>query len=86
MKINYTTEKEFFETTDMPLIATLYYFGYKIDAIDKSNPSRAVFLIIRDKKLDEITQGFWSHTLKVEPIAYFNSLKEIKTRLYQTIR
>jgi hypothetical protein len=83
MNISYLNENDFFQTTDMALIASLYHFGYKIDAIDKRNPSRVIFLVRRDKKLDELVQGFWEHSLKVDPLNYFNSLKEIKTRLYQ---
>ncbi len=80
------TKKEFFESTDISLVSTLYYFGCKIEAIDKSNPSRAIFYIERCKELDQLIQGFWSHSLNVEPLAYFNSLKDIKTRLYSMDR
>ena len=72
-----------FETTDIALVATARYFGYRIDAIDKNNPSRAVFYLERDEGFDDLLQGFWSKTLQVDPLGFFNALKETKTRLYQ---
>jgi hypothetical protein len=75
-------EQKYYESSDMALISTIYYFGYKIEAINKNSP-RAIFIFERDKQLDELIQGFWAHTLQVDPLGYFNSLKEIKTRLYQ---
>ncbi len=86
MNINYVDEKDYFETSDMPLVATLYYFGYKIYSVDKSNPSRAVFLIVGNSELNKIVQNFLTRSLKVEPSAYFNSLKEVKSRLYEDLR
>ncbi len=82
--MKYIKEKDLFESTDIALISALYYFGCKIEAIDKSNPSRSIFFIQRSKDLDTLIQGFWSHSLQVDPLAYFNSLKEIKTRLHQS--
>lgn len=75
-------EKDFFSTTDICLSATLRCFGYAIEAIDRTTPSRATFLIKRDGQLDELIQQYFSHYLKVEPVAFFNALKELKTRIY----
>lgn len=81
--MKYIKETNFFESTDISLAATLFYFGSKIEAINKNNPARAIFIFERNKKLDGLIQGFWAHSLQVDPLNYFNSLKEIKTRLYQ---
>ncbi len=78
-------EDSYFETTDISLANTLYYFGFKIESINKNNPTRAVFIFDKSKELDALTQGFWSHSLQVEPLAFLNSLKEVKTRLYQQV-
>ncbi len=79
----YLNENHYFSTSDMSLATTIYYFGSKIEAIDKSDESRAIFIFPRDKELDSLIQAFWSHSLQVDPLTYCNSLKEIKTRLYQ---
>jgi hypothetical protein len=79
-KIN---ENDVFQSSDLSLIATLLCFGYTIHAIDKSNGFRVVFHIRKDEHLDEKVLGFWAHSLTVDPLTYFNYLKEVKTRLYQ---
>ena len=76
-------ENDYYKTTDIALATTLYCYGLKLDAIDKTNPSRATFIFERDSGLDDLVQAFWAHTLKVDPLLYFNELKQIKTRLYQ---
>ncbi|MGB2580622.1 MAG: DUF5659 domain-containing protein [Minisyncoccia bacterium] len=78
-------ENNYFETTDISLASAIVTFGGKIDAIDKADPYRSVFVFKRSKELDALIQGFWAHSLSVDPLAYFNCLKEVKNRLYQTI-
>lgn len=76
--------ENYFESADLSLIATLVALGYNLDGIDRNNSSRAILYIKRDKQLDEIVQAFWAHSLKVDPLTYFNCLKEIKTRIYNS--
>ena len=71
-----------FKTSDLSLCATLVYYGYAIEKIDKTNPRKAEFIIKQNDQLDKILQDFWNYQLKVEPKAYFNFLKELKSRLY----
>ena len=78
-------ENDFFKTTDIAIATTLYCYGYRLDAIDKTNPSRANFIFERDVHLDDIVQSFWAHSLKVDPLVFFSELKQIKTRLYQQV-
>ncbi|MDO8569476.1 MAG: hypothetical protein Q7R89_01700 [bacterium] len=82
--MNYLNENDYFQSADLSLVAALMSFGYSIETIDRTDGSRAIFLIARDKFLDEKVQAFWAHTLTVDPLAYFNCLKEAKTRLYNS--
>jgi len=75
-------EKNYFKTSDISLCSTLCCHGYQVEAVDRQNPSKAVFLIKRDERLDDLIQSYFTHKLKVEPLAFFNFLKEIKTRIY----
>lgn len=72
----------FFQSSDLSLVSALLSIGYNIDSVDKTNGQRAVFLVARDEFLDNKVQAFWSHALMVDPLTYFNCLKEAKTRLY----
>ena len=80
--MNTQSTDKYFKTSDLALGATLCYLGYAIEAIEKISYSKSLFLINKDDKLDGLIKDFWAHKLQVEPVAFFNSLKEIKNRLY----
>lgn len=75
-------ENDYFKHTDISLIATLCCYGYQVEAVDKQKPSKVIFLIKRDEQLDDLIQKYWTHQLQVDPMSYFNFLKELKTRIY----
>jgi len=75
-------EKDYFKTSDICIASSLCCYGYQIEAIDRQNPSRVVFLIKRDEQLDKLIQLYFTHQLRVEPLSFFSFLKEIKTRIY----
>jgi hypothetical protein len=77
-------ENDFFKTSDLPLAGCLYFFGYIIESIDKNDPARVEFSFQRDNELDELVQRYWSKQVQVEPIGFFYSIKELKTRIYQS--
>ena len=74
-------EKEIYRTPDLAL-ATAISLSYPIEAIDREYSRKAYFLFRRDTELDELVEGYWRGALKVEPQAYFNALRVIKSRLY----
>ncbi len=82
--MEYLKESDHFKTTDMSLVSTLIYLGYQITAIDDHNPSKVHFVIKRDGKTDEVIQSYWNKELSVEPLAFFNCIKEVKTRIRNT--
>jgi hypothetical protein len=84
-KMNYKKQDNCLETNDIALVTTVCYFGGQIEEIDKTNPKRAKFIIKRSNFLDNVVRDYWSHSLQVEPSAFLNNLKEIKSRLYQKI-
>jgi hypothetical protein len=73
--------KDFYATSDLAL-ATAISLWLPLEAIDKTNPTKAVFLFKRDENLDQLIEAYWRRELKVEPQAYFAQLKAIKARLY----
>lgn len=75
-------ESNLYSTTDISLCATLCAYGYDVDHIDKGDQRRAVFFIKQSDLLGEIVKKYFSHELSVEPISFFNTLKELKTRIY----
>lgn len=73
---------DYFQSSDLALCATLCCHGYHIEAINKQSAHKAIFLIKKDERLNNLIRKYWAHQLRVEPIDYFNFLKEIKTRLH----
>ena len=77
-------EKDYFKSSDICLSTALYCYGYKIDAIDNQSPNKSTFLIHRDDGIDDIIQSYFNHKLRIDPITFFNALKEIKTRIHNS--
>lgn len=75
------TLKEYYQTSDLSLATTISLF-YPIQEIDKTDPRKASFSFKQDKKLGKLVDSYWRGELKVNPLAYFNELKNIKGRLY----
>lgn len=73
----------YYTTSDLAQATAISLF-FPIEAIDKQQPSKAQFLFKREQGLDELIEAYWKRQLKVEAQAYFNQLKAIKTRLYET--
>jgi len=71
----------YYSTSDLAL-ATALSLWFPLETIDKTNPHKAIFLFKRNEELDRLLEAFWRRELKVEPQAYFNQLKLIKSRLY----
>jgi len=78
-----TLESEYFQSSDLSLIAAIQLYGYQVEKMDRSNSEKIIFIVRRDAELDNILNAFWSRSLKVEPLGYFESLKAIKSRIYQ---
>ena len=77
-------EKDFYKTSDIALCSALCCYGYQIEGIERNNPSKVIFAIQRDSRLDDLIKQYFTHQLRVEPLGFFNFLKEIKTKIYNT--
>lgn len=75
--------KAFFRTTDLSLAGALQLHNYPIERMDRDNPRKIAFLFREDQALEALIEQYWARKLLVEPLAYFESLKSIKARIYQ---
>lgn len=73
---------EIYECSDLAISAYLALW-YPIEAIDRTNPQKARFIFKRDKQMDKLIELFWRGQAQVNPLAYFNALKNVKARLYE---
>lgn len=75
-----------FRTYDLALASALVSHGFPITGIEKTQyGGRSSFIFNRTDKLDEVIQAYWADKLTVNPKAYFDVLKHIKTRLYSGV-
>ncbi len=75
-------EIDFYRTSDLACAAAVSLFVH-LDSIDKTDRRRAFFIFERNGELDGLLEAFWKGTLQVEPRAYFDQIKALKTRLYE---
>ncbi len=71
-----------YKTTDLACAAAMALF-VSINAIELSEPRRAVFVFEKNSKFDVLLNKYWQGRLKIEPRAYFDQLKSLKTRIYE---
>jgi hypothetical protein len=72
-----------YSTNDLALAATLSLW-VSLDSIDQSpETKRATFNFERSDLLNGLIEDYWHNKLQVEPQAFFNNLRNIKTRLYE---
>lgn len=83
--MKYIKDSEFIETSCLTTASCLVYFGAKIEAIDKTNPSKVIFILKKEKGMDQIIEGFHNESLLVEPSRFFDTIKKLKNRIYQNI-
>lgn len=83
MKITNVAQK-FYETrtSDLALAAAIFLF-LPLKSVDRNDPRRAIFIFEDTPQLQQLLTDFWNKQLKVEPRAYFESIKALKTRLYE---
>ena len=73
-----------YHTADLACVAALSLF-FPIEAIDRSGGRRVLFLFKHSPELNLFLEQFWKGEISVEPRAYFDSIKAVKTRLYEQI-
>lgn len=73
---------DYYSTTDLALTTAISLF-FPLEAIDRQNPHKALFLFKRNAELDQLIETYWKGELKVNPATYFQQLKIIKARLYE---
>ncbi len=72
-----------YATSDLGLIAALSLFYRHID-VDESDPRRVVFIFEETPELLEKVDQHFSGELLFSTIAYFDKVKQIKNRLFNS--
>lgn len=74
---------DYYSTNDLALAAALSVRGFSVQKIHfKRNDRRAFFDFVDTSQLRKAVDDYWTDKLAVNPKAYFDALKHIKTRIY----
>jgi hypothetical protein len=77
--------KKLFETSEMPLAAVLILHGYNIETSWRGVSGKIIFSFRCNEESDEIIRKYYDQELRVEPIAFFNSIKLVKSFIYKDV-
>jgi len=70
-------------TSDLALASALCTY-YSVKTINRNNPNKVFFIFQKDKNFDLIVERYWRGDLKIEPKLYFQNIKILKTRIYNS--
>ncbi|MCX6793721.1 MAG: DUF5659 domain-containing protein [Candidatus Gottesmanbacteria bacterium] len=70
-----------FKTSDLAL-ATTISLSFPVIARDRATSPRVFFVFHRTPELDVLVERFWRGEITVEPQAFANQIKNLKTRIY----
>jgi hypothetical protein len=73
----------FLKTSDLALATAISVLGVAIEAMQETDGQRMNFIFTKSDRLTDIVNRYWRGELLVEPQAYFNQLKVLKTRIYR---
>jgi hypothetical protein len=76
-------QEYFIRTSDLALATAISTLGVAIEATDQDDPRRTIFIFAKSDHLTDIVNRYWRGELLIEPQAYFNQLKVLKTRIYR---
>ena len=76
-------EQDIYKSSDLATVAFLYLSGHSLIEVENTKFGKAFFVFRNSIKLERDLESFWQKDARVEPQEYFDSIKKIKTRIYQ---
>jgi len=74
-------ESKLITTTDLALSAFLA-LSYPLFSLNKQSNNKFEFIFEKTIDIEDSIEAFYQNEAKVSPLAYFNSLKVLKSRIY----
>lgn len=72
----------YYQTYDLSLAAALVCSSFVVERLERDQSRRAAFCFAKSTKLDQAISEYWADKLRVNPKAYFDTIKHLKTRIY----
>lgn len=80
-EVNHKNE---YTTTDLAGSAVLVTLGYSLVRITWPDQKKALFIFHRGAGIEKVMSDYWSNLLMVDPRKFWENLKMIKSRLYES--
>lgn len=79
----YLNSEEHIEISDLALVSALQCLGFSIVAFnhDPKEFPKVGMVFKKTEELEQAVQNYWNGTLLLEPKNYWNSIREIKSRI-----
>lgn len=74
--------QDLFTTYDLGLSAALVAAGFHLETLDRSHPSRVLFIFLRNDQVDQAVNDYWGNDMTLPPQEYFNAMKSLKNQIY----
>lgn len=79
----YISNNDQTELTDMSLVSCLVVLGFPVIAFNRDPKEfpKVGMVFKKTKKLEQTVQDYWNGNLLVEPKAFWNTSRELKSRI-----
>ncbi len=71
-----------YRTSDLGCVVALAVSGIPFTSLDRSNPSRVIFVFEDNQRLSKVVDQYWTGKLLVDAKSYSEQLKGVKARIY----
>jgi len=72
----------FYYTNDVDLASALVCQHFELVSIDKINDRKVTFIFKNQKGITEAIDDFWTNRMAVQPLAFANARKNLKSRIF----
>lgn len=76
------TKNDQFSTHDLNITTCMVALGHPLEKINKQGNNRCLFMFNQTVKLKNDIHNYWKQDLLINPHSLFDSLKFIKSRIY----
>ncbi|MDD2732182.1 MAG: DUF5659 domain-containing protein [Candidatus Pacebacteria bacterium] len=82
-RLDLNNSNNLFKTSEFILICVLSCLGIPIEALERDcrNPDKVIAVFKKTESMDKILEDFWKRQIKVEPISFWATVREIKSRI-----
>lgn len=75
-------DQKYFTSSELSLCSALIVLGFTLHSLEKDTPQRTIFIFKKSKELNLAINDFWQRKIRLDPLAYFEATRYLKSRIY----